>query len=101
MAGRLSVRDRQSGQAGRYRVRTGKGQKPGGREKERLEKIRADRTNAGKLDKQDELTQTYRKRRYKYPEDNWGRWVTPGGDTWGATQGQVKSILLEFILLAL
>jgi hypothetical protein len=30
-------------------------------------KTGADRTNAGKLDKQDELAQTDRKHRYKYP----------------------------------
>jgi hypothetical protein len=46
------------------------------------EKTGADRTNVGKLDKQDELAQTVRKHRYKYPENKWGRWATPrgGGD---------------------
>jgi hypothetical protein len=31
------------------------------------------------LNKQDKLAQTDRKSRYTYPEDKWGRWVTPGG----------------------
>ena len=43
------------------------------------EKTGADRTNDGKLDKQDELAQTDSKHRYKYLEDKWGRWATPGG----------------------
>ena len=43
------------------------------------EKTGADRSNTGKLDKQNELAQTDRKHRYKYPEDKWGRWATPGG----------------------
>jgi hypothetical protein len=56
MAGRPRVRDRQSGQVGGYRVKTGKGQKLGGlRNKRGWEKTGADRTNAGKLDIEDEL----------------------------------------------
>jgi hypothetical protein len=38
---RTAVRDRQRGQAGRYRVRTGKGQKPEARENERPGKDRS------------------------------------------------------------
>jgi hypothetical protein len=38
--GQDRLRDGQSGQVGRYRVWTGKGHKPGGREKERLGKDR-------------------------------------------------------------
>ena len=42
-------------------------------------KTSADRITAGKLDKQDELAQTDRKHKYKYPEDKCGRWATLGG----------------------
>jgi hypothetical protein len=31
------------------------------------------------LNKQNELAQTDRKHRYKYPGDKWGTWATPGG----------------------
>ena len=43
------LRDGQSGQVGRYRVRTGKGQKPEGREKETREKQEL-KQNAGRLE---------------------------------------------------
>jgi predicted amidohydrolase len=51
----------------------------GGREKERLGKNR--NKTLVDLNKQDELAQTDRKHTYKYPEDKWGRWATPAGET--------------------
>ena len=55
--------DRGTGRQAGYEARTGKGQKQEDEKKRGRKKTGSDRTNAGKLDKQDELA-TDRKHRY-------------------------------------
>jgi hypothetical protein len=83
------VRGRQSDQAGGLRVRTGKGQNQETEKKKDWEKQELRPKTLVDLTNKTNWQQTDRKRRYKYPDDKWGRWATPGGG-WRQAQGQVK-----------